>query len=377
MEWEIPIDSKIYLYADCFPVRGATHSAIYDLTRGEIFTFESAYLDVVSILERKTIRSVIECASEKTRQFVLDFILFLTRNELAYYGPAQFSFPKINLAAESTTKITNALIDCDGVMHDFLDIFRQLDALGCEFVQIRCFSDLLTIRNIAPIIALAHDTSIRSVEVIIKFIADVHEDLYADLLRREPILSSLIVHTAPVSKPIRVDDAEAVSTTAEALSKGRPAGRFTVQKLSSHHDCGVISIKSLTAPSVPSVTQNCSGNGCLKGKIGIDAFGAIRNCPSLSESYGNIGDTSLEVAISADTFPILGQIKKDEVAVCRDCEFRYACSDCRAYREDPRNLFSKPLKCGYNPYTAEWQDWSGNPVKQRVFREYLPNEMKK
>ena len=31
---------------------------------------------------------------------------------------------------------------------------------------------------------------------------------------------------------------------------------------------------------------------------------------------------------------------------------------------------SKPLKCGYNPYTNEWADWSTNPLKQETIEYY-------
>ncbi|NIG32274.1 grasp-with-spasm system SPASM domain peptide maturase, partial [Enterobacter sp. Ap-916] len=31
---------------------------------------------------------------------------------------------------------------------------------------------------------------------------------------------------------------------------------------------------------------------------------------------------------------------------------------------------SKPLKCGYNPYTGEWEEWSINPLKQKAIKYY-------
>lgn len=59
--------------------------------------------------------------------------------------------------------------------------------------------------------------------------------------------------------------------------------------------------------------------------------------------------------------------------VCKDCEFRYICTDCRAYVEDPDDILSKPLKCGYNPYTGEWSEWSTNPLKQKAIDFYGMN----
>ena len=46
-------------------------------------------------------------------------------------------------------------------------------------------------------------------------------------------------------------------------------------------------------------------------------------------------------------------IKKDDIEICKDCEFRYNCTDCRAFTIE-NNVYSKPLKCNYNPYTNEW-----------------------
>ena len=48
-------------------------------------------------------------------------------------------------------------------------------------------------------------------------------------------------------------------------------------------------------------------------------------------------------------------ISKDQVKVCKDCEFRYMCSDCSAFTKNPEDKFDKPLKCNYNPYTAKWE----------------------
>ncbi len=56
-------------------------------------------------------------------------------------------------------------------------------------------------------------------------------------------------------------------------------------------------------------------------------------------------------------------------------EFRYICTDYRAYVEDPEDILSKPLKCGYNPYTGEWSEWSTNPLKQKAIDIYGMRDM--
>lgn len=97
----------------------------------------------------------------------------------------------------------------------------------------------------------------------------------------------------------------------------------------------------------------------------------------MTESFGNIRDTTLKQAIEKPGFKKYWNITKDQISVCKDCEFRHICTDCRAYLEDPEDSFSKPLKCGYNPYTCEWEEWSLNPLKQKAIAYYGLLDLKK
>ena len=85
---------------------------------------------------------------------------------------------------------------------------------------------------------------------------------------------------------------------------------------------------------------------------------------------GNIKNSSLEDILAHPHLKKYWNITKDQIEVCKDCEFRYICTDCRAYLENPEDMYSKPLKCGYNPYTNEWEEWSANPLKQKAIEYY-------
>ena len=82
-----------------------------------------------------------------------------------------------------------------------------------------------------------------------------------------------------------------------------------------------------------------------------------RNCPSSKESFGTIqsGQRILNAVIEPE-FKKSWSINKDQIEVCKDCEFRYICTDCRVFLQDSNNIYSKPLKCGYSPYNLEWVD---------------------
>jgi SPASM domain peptide maturase of grasp-with-spasm system len=90
----------------------------------------------------------------------------------------------------------------------------------------------------------------------------------------------------------------------------------------------------------------------------------------MSNSYGNIVNTNLADVINNSNFTQVWTLNKDKINVCKDCEFRYVCTDCRAYLDSPLDLYSKPLKCGYDPYTCKWEDWSKNPLRQQAIEHY-------
>ena len=90
----------------------------------------------------------------------------------------------------------------------------------------------------------------------------------------------------------------------------------------------------------------------------------------MTQNYGNIRDTTLKQAMSHPDFKKYWNIKKDDITKCKDCEFRYICTDCRVYIDDSEDIYSAPLKCGYDPYTGVWEDWSTNPLKQKAIEYY-------
>jgi SPASM domain peptide maturase of grasp-with-spasm system len=148
---------------------------------------------------------------------------------------------------------------------------------------------------------------------------------------------------------------------------------FLKEDINDFRHCGIVNVKYFNT-NMSKVLESLNHNSCLHKKISIDKEGNIKNCPGMSQSFGNIKDTTLEEALNHPDFKKYWNVKKDMIAVCKDCEFRHICTDCRAYTE--RNEFdgdidlSKPLKCGYNPYTNEWAEWSTNPLKQKAIEYY-------
>ena len=99
--------------------------------------------------------------------------------------------------------------------------------------------------------------------------------------------------------------------------------------------------------------ENKLFNSCLNRKIAVDEHGNIGNCPSMEKKFGSVKENSLLTVAKRNDFKKVWKLNKDAIEICKDCEFRYICSDCRAYTEN--GITSKPAKCSYDPYTGIWE----------------------
>jgi SPASM domain peptide maturase of grasp-with-spasm system len=202
--------------------------------------------------------------------------------------------------------------------------------------------------------------------LILQYDADIPDERYQQLMEDHPFIAGFTLHSSPEERTLIID----YGCDDEAGRYIKRQVQLVTQVVDARIHCGLITVRSLHAPSINNFFETKSYNGCLNRKISVDAFGEIRNCPSMPASYGNITDTALSEALDQPGFKEKWAIVKDQIKVCKDCELRYACSDCRAYVEQPEDIYSKPLKCGYDPYTNEWEEWSTNPLKQKAISYY-------
>jgi SPASM domain peptide maturase of grasp-with-spasm system len=144
---------------------------------------------------------------------------------------------------------------------------------------------------------------------------------------------------------------------APARASLRPGRRLAVQlfrrAIASADSCGQIHL-GYFATDLATFSEAQRFNTCLNQKVGIDVAGKIKNCPSCTTCFGDAGATPLADVVKLDAFRRVWSVAKDQVKVCRDCEYRYICTDCRAFTQDGDPL-GKPAKCGYDPYTGQWR----------------------
>ncbi|WP_066439520.1 grasp-with-spasm system SPASM domain peptide maturase, partial [Chryseobacterium sp. CCH4-E10] len=287
-----------------------------------------------------------------------DYIDFLLEEEFVFITNTPQYFPEISDEFALPARISNFVIDIkDDNKIDLHEVFLQADNFNCENIELRFFDNVDEVR-IRKIINFINDNelSLTNIGMMLPYKENVN---YTQIISLNRIV---YLHIYNCKK----DDIVILSQDKHII--------FSSMPIFSAKNCGLINSNDFTLNKYLFL-ESLHHNSCLHKKISIDSEGNIRNCPSMPQSFGNINNTTLEEALQHPDFKKYWNLTKDQIEVCKDCEFRYICIDCRAYTERSHTNeegldTSKPLKCGYNPYTGEWEEWSTNPLKQKAIQYY-------
>lgn len=95
----------------------------------------------------------------------------------------------------------------------------------------------------------------------------------------------------------------------------------------------------------------CHWNTCWGGELAVTSSGEVLPCVfARNQVIGNIYKQNLKEIINGPAQKYW-RIRSDKIDKCKDCEYRYACMDCRVLSiKTGHGLFGKPTRCNYDPY---------------------------
>jgi SPASM domain peptide maturase of grasp-with-spasm system len=355
---------KYKLHANCLIVTGKANSIIVDLFLEQYYLISATVCSLVHLIidGAKSIDQMSQILKASPNH-IASALQQLSELDIIHSYPSQLNddlFPSISTEFSHHAIVSNVIWQL-GPQIDKCALSKtvaHLEELGCESILLVVDS----FGSSAPVLEYFENSTCHNIELHV-----------VNKISR-PTDGSLLEFLTIVGNYVRLNKIHIWHAISSDQWIVKQCEIFTYYQPYDFKHCGAIE-KGVFAPNIPHFTEAQHHNTCLNRKVAIDAEGNIRNCPSLPEVYGNIMTDDLKEVVSRPEFQKYWNIKKDEITKCKDCEFRYICTDCRAYRENPDDLYSAPLKCGYDPYTGVWEEWSTNPLKQKAIKYYGMQEL--
>jgi SPASM domain peptide maturase of grasp-with-spasm system len=348
-------DTYLKLFANCVLTEGKNRSTLLDLQRSKYYVIPNSFYDFVIESENKTINQIKDSYDIEDHEVIDDYLNFLLKGEFVFFTSHPENYPKLNYYWQEPSFITNAILDIGTSIGHVMPFIEQLKTLFCKTIQVRIFEKISN-DTLYEVLEMVYSGAFESIELYITFNKKQDTSFLNELCQYFKTISMVVTFDSPQNEYFHF----------QANNFGHLF--YTSEKISDCKSCGKIDATQFVI-NIKLFMESQFHNTCLNRKISIDQEGNLKNCPSMITNFGHIDDVKLKQVINNADFTKYWNISKDQISVCKDCEFRYICTDCRAYIENPEDMYSKPLKCGYNPYTAEWEEWSTNPLKQQA-KEY-------
>lgn len=334
--------------------KGKNRACLTDVEKNHFCTVPKNLTDLFEESNIIDLEEVEKKLSQADILILVDYVNFLEENGFAVKSRKKINFDFFDFDFfESPFKFQNIILDL-GSAADCYRVINKIENVP-QSLQLRLYF-VPNVDCLYNILNQLLQNDFNNIELVCNYNLKISFQSYQEIFDSYRILSRIVLMRYP--KTINLYENKILGIK---------------ESLKTKKQCGKIS-KDFFYTGLYQINLSYNCNSCLYKKISVDINGDIKNCPSMPESYGNIKDTSLEEALNKPGFKKYWNITKDQIEVCKDCEFRHVCTDCRAYTE--RTKFekdidlSKPLKCGYNPYTNEWAEWSTNPLKEKAIEYY-------
>ncbi|MCK4733619.1 MAG: radical SAM protein [Methanophagales archaeon] len=103
--------------------------------------------------------------------------------------------------------------------------------------------------------------------------------------------------------------------------------------------------------------RRIKGPNCFFKSMCITSSGEAIPCIMARDLIlGNVLEESIQTIMKHPQAEAIRRLNKDKIETCKDCEYRYACFDCRPKTKGENgNLFAKPPECFYDPCSGIWK----------------------
>ncbi|MCJ7934507.1 MAG: grasp-with-spasm system SPASM domain peptide maturase [Chryseobacterium sp.] len=348
------------LFSSILITKGVSRVLISDLQRNVSELFSLELYELIEELKIESIDNILQNYDAQSQEIISEYIDFLLENEYGFITKNDWDhgFSQLSLKYHDSNIISDLFLEFEDI-HVIYKIKCSVENLQIKHLVVYSKRNI-SLNEFLEIDELFKNTPLENIEIYSPYHININLDNLEVLNAKACRISNLVFYNCKIN-PFKIKD------------EFRFIVNFIKENISIS-SCGKVDLKYFNT-NLPKVLEAINHNSCLHKKIGIDRDGHIKNCPLMEDVFGNINSTTLEEALKQTEFRKYWNLTKDSVEICKDCEFRYVCTDCRAFTERTHTNnedldISRPLKCGYDPYTGEWEEWSKNPLKQKALQYY-------
>jgi len=138
----------------------------------------------------------------------------------------------------------------------------------------------------------------------------------------------------------------------------RPIGRACIKDLAPNSFSRKRIRPKFSKVSFEEFCLRIKGHDCFSRLLTVTEEGKVIPCIMARDLIlGDVHKEQLTSILQKIYTRSIRGASKDKIKTCRDCEYRYACGDCRPMAKfyGGGDLWAKPAWCCYNPYSGNWE----------------------
>lgn len=308
------------LYSHNIAVKGSDKSAIYNLHKGRITFVPGSLIEIIEALRHNSIGGLREqISSDADREQYDKYLQFLERNHLGMFLSNPEQFPPMDKQWMVPYEVMTAVLeyDCKDRKYDLERTLRELDGIGCNFLEIRVFdTDMSFLRKVLEGLSFS---GIRSISLLLEYVPDIEQEL-GDLFDKNEKLECILVFNAPLH-PMELHGPNIAFTEASIDDRS----------LQIDGDEYIINTKYFMEAQ--------EFHPYFNRKVVIDRNGDLKNDLLFNKTFGNVNSSEIKDILESTDYKEIWEACPDRVIEYQGDALRY----CRIYTDSLRkvgNLFT-------------------------------------
>lgn len=330
------INKNFILFQCCIPIKGINGGVIVDFQRKSIYKVSNQIIDILNEYKNKNLLELFfDFRSDKHN--LKKYIRFFIDNELIIITENPNAFPAIEPAYVKPYQLEIITIEVLELCYYSDSFFRNtLDELGTKCLRLIIRKNING--NLEHILKCLEYSKIQSITLFLEYENGL-DLIMKKIKKHNPRVSSIIFYNFKIKSKIKQNGLIYYEPMPleDVLYKGiQGANNFSL--------------------NINTYIESLKHNVGFNKTIFIDHFGNIKRHLLDEKKYGNISNKKdIENALKEEAIIKFWNITKDITEICKDCEFRYICTDTRIpLKIDGKKIYSHSKTCNYDPFSGKW-----------------------